>query len=318
MDRNLWALACSTVAAVMMAVGCSLIKPPADSDRSGVSAGGMGNEQLVELLAPRRIALKVMIATRPVDDPELREILWTAADEHVIPPEQRQRLEANGLRVAVVDTVFPPEIEEMLSPEAPVGQRIDPTIVAVPDGHATPIMLGPDQAVEHKTLFLSLGNGAVGRDYERATGAMRVSASQADGGIAMRVVPEIHHGSDQLRYAPAENLGPFEPEQFVMREGKLEESFRDLTAKLTLEPEQVLILGCWPDRPGSLGHFLFTKTEPKSDRLLQTVVFIWATSTGATEIPWVEPVTPPNNLRRVDPSELGVEEVTPGRSTRRE
>ncbi|MEW4566785.1 hypothetical protein AB1L88_02870 [Tautonia sp. JC769] len=306
MDRNLWALACSTIAALTMAVGCSLIKPPAEAERSGVSLGGMGNDQLVDLLAPRRIALKVMIATRPIDDPELREIVWTAADEHVLPPEQRQRLEANGLRVAVVDTVFPPEVEELLSPEAPVGQRIDPTIVAVPDGHATPIMLGPDEAAAHKTLFLSLGGGAVGRDYEHVRGAVRVSASQADGGMAMRVVPEIHHGSDQLRYAPAENVGPFEPEQFVMREGKLEESFRDLTARLTLGPEQVLILGCWPDRPGSLGHFLFTKAEPKSDRLLQTVVFIWATPTGATEIPWVEPVTPPSSLLRVDPSELGV------------
>ena len=69
---------------------------------------------------------------------------------------------------------------------------------------------------------------------------------------------------------------------------------------------QVLLLGCWPDRPGSLGHFLYTKTEPKSDRLLQSVVLLWAAPAGSTEIPWVEPVTPPSNLRKVAPSELGV------------
>ena len=91
----------------------------------------------------------------------------------------------------------------------------------------------------------------------------------------------------------------------VATDGRSELVLRDNT-KLALGPGQVLVLGCWPDRPGSLGHFLFTKPEPNSDRLLQCVVFLWAVPTGPTEIPWVDPVTPPTNLRPVDPSEVGL------------
>ena len=308
MDRKFWALAGSMAASIVMALGCSLIKPAGEPDAALTSiGGGMAKDQLAELLSPQRIALKVMIATRPIDEPTLRDAVWAVADEHIIDTEQRHRLEANGLRVAVLSGSLPPEVEAMLSPDAPQGERVDPTIIANPDGHATPIMVGPDEPVDRKTLFLSLEGGAVGRDYEQARAAIRVSASQSGENIALRVVPEIHHGSNQLRYAPADNIGEFEPEQFVMRDGQNEESFRDLVAKVSLEPGQVLILGCWPDRPGSLGHFLYTKSEPKSDRLLQSVVFLWAKPTGATEIPWVEPVAPPSNLRKVEPSELGME-----------
>ncbi|QDV32242.1 hypothetical protein [Tautonia plasticadhaerens] len=334
MDRNLRALAWSLAASALLALGCSLVKPDSDAPLSSSIASASGEETLAELLNPRRlamkakvasmsseeqqraaelldperIALKVMIATRPIDEPSLRDAIWAVADEHALDADLRLRLEANGLRVGVVDGSMPPEVEELLSPEAPQGERIDPLVVAVPNGHATPIMVGPDEPVDRKTLFLSLANGAVGRDYENARAAIRVSASRDGDAIGLRVVPEIHHGFSQLRYAPADNLGPFEPEQFVMRDGQQEESFRDLAASLTIAPGQVLVLGCWPDRPGSLGHFHYTKLEPKSDRLLQSVVFLWATPTGPTEIPWVEPVSPPSNLRRVDPSELGVGE----------
>ncbi|RUL89310.1 hypothetical protein [Tautonia sociabilis] len=307
MHRLSRALACVSIAAVL-AVGCSLVKPGAEPDAALSSIGtGMDKEQLAELLAPPRIALKVMIATRPIDEPALRDLAWSVADEHVIDPDRRLRLEANGLRVAVVDGTLPPEVEEILSPDAPQGERIDPIYIAVPEGHATPIQLGPDEPVERKTLFLSLGGGAVGRDYENPRPAIRVSASRSGGSVSLRIVPEIHHGAEQIRFAPAENVGPFEPEQFVMREGQQEESFRDLAASISLSPGQILMIGCWPDRPGSLGHFLFTKNEPKSDRQLQSVVFLWASPTGATEIPWVGPIAPPNSLREVEPSELGVD-----------
>ena len=221
-------------------------------------------------------------------------------------------MEANGLRVGVIDGALPPTVESLLSPEAPPSDRIDPVVIAVPDGHATPIMLCPDVPAERMTLFLSLDNGAVGRDYDAAQGFVRVTADRAGGGVALRVVPEIHHGNEQLRYAPMENVGPFEPEQFVMKDGRLEESFRELAATLNLAPGQALIVGCWPDRPGSLGHFLMTKAEPQSDRLLQCVLFLWATPASAGAIPWVEPVAPPTGLQAVDPGELGLDAAPAG------
>ena len=307
MQRNVWALLLSTAASVAVAVGCALTGRGPDVD-PGIEGPGSGPEVRVAegALSNKRSALKVMIATRPVDDPVLGDDLWSAADEHRIDPETRQALEANGLRIGVIDGAMPPTVESLLSPDAESSDRIDPVVIAVPDGHATPISLCPDVPAERMTLFLSLENRAVGRDYEEAQGFVRVTATPAESGVALRIVPEIHHGNEQLRYSPLENVGPFEPEQFVMKDGRLEESFRDLAANLTLAPGQALIVGCWPDRAGSLGHFLMTEAESKSDRLSQSVLFLWATPAKAGAIPWVEPITPPTGLRAVDPVEFGL------------
>ena len=86
----------------------------------------------------------------------------------------------------------------------------------------------------------------------------------------------------------------------MLKDGQQEDTLRELAATLTLEPGQVAVIGCRPDRPRSLGAFLFTQPEPNSDRLLQKLVLIWA----AREQPrhWRGPRTgAPADLEPVEP-----------------
>jgi hypothetical protein len=89
-----------------------------------------------------------------------------------------------------------------------------------------------------------------------------------------------------------------------MKDGQTEESYRELASELELHPGQVAVIGGVSNKPGSLGSFLFTATEAKSDRLLQRVLLVWAsrsengngiTSTDAESSlpPGLKPVDPP-------------------------
>jgi hypothetical protein len=294
--------------------GCSLTKPDPGPDGSAagptdgpLSRFGKQAADLGQLIAPRRNALKIMIASRPIEDSVLGDDLWQAADEQAIDSEIRRKLEANGLRLGVIEGALPPEVEKLLDPENPPTERIDPVVYAQPDGIAYPITTGPSTPAEKSTLFLSQGGSAIGRDYELARGSFRVTAHQdtgALGRVKLRVVPEIHHGQIARRVGADPTAGPFDPQQFVYRDGQEEESFRDLAATLSVTPDQVLVLGCWPERAGSLGHFMLTEPESGSDRVLRKVIFIWASASSGSNIPWIDPVTPPSHLLPIDPDEL--------------
>jgi hypothetical protein len=294
--------------------GCSLTKP--DANPQGTTPAGPGhaltrfggeNGELGRLIAPRHNALKVMIASRPIEEPVLGDEVWQIADEQIVPPEIRHRLEANGLRLGVLDCPLPPTVEDLLDPTKPPPDRIDPVVFALPNGNSVPVGAGPSTAVEQLSLFFNEDGSAIGKDFHNARGAFRVTATQKlnnEASIDIRIVPEVHHGNMGRHFAADTNPAAFEPQQLIYHDGQQEESFRDLAATIALRHDQVLIIGGWPQRKGSLGHFLMTEAEIGTDRLLQKVIFLWATPTSNTAIPWVEPVTPPKDLLPVDPDEL--------------
>ncbi len=311
MKRKFWAIALSA----LLPMGCSLIQPDRLSEgglaefRQMIGSGsllGQGTQEDEPLVGPKRNALKIMIAARPIDDSVLRDDVWRMADEQVIPAALRRTLETNGLRLGIVEGRLPAEVEAILDQEVAPPNRIDPVILALPDGDPEIIRAGPAQAPERLSLFLNRDGVPTGKDYQNAQGLFRVTASQNEdqGQITLRIVPEIHHGAHQSRFDVAPVGGPYSPMEFVRRDGQIEESLRELTATVSIRPEQVLVLGCWPDRRRSLGHFLFTDLEPGSDRLVQKVIFIWATPMSSMAIPWVNVVEPPRHLQPVDPSEI--------------
>jgi hypothetical protein len=96
--------------------------------------------------------------------------------------------------------------------------------------------------------------------------------------VALRFVPELHHGPVTRRYdaMPASSSGGFNAMPFALKDGQQEETLRELAAALTLQPGQFAVVGCDPDRRNTLGSFLFTQPEANSDRLSQKVLLIWA------------------------------------------
>jgi hypothetical protein len=286
------------VSVLTAVAGCSQTRPDARPDAGQGLGALLGREGGGQVIEPKRCALKVLILPRPLHDKAVETAVWSAADEQVLAPETRRVLQANGLRVGVITGGLPADVETAVN--APPPDRIDPAEFNLPDGDNTLVSL--IESAPQASLLLNRDGRAFGRDYKDASGWFRVTATQ-DGatGVALRFVPEVHHGPVQRRFDSLPNGGgnALNPMQFMVKDGQQEETLRDLAATLTLQPGQVAAIGCDPDRRGSLGYFLFTQPEANSDRLIQKVVLVWASRNASTE-PGSQP-KPSSRLFPVEP-----------------
>ena len=217
--------------------------------------------------------LRVAIVNRPFRDPAINEVVWKAADEQAIAPEARRALEVNGLRIGQITGELPPELEAVL--EAPPPHKVEPATFLLDDGDQTLISIS--EAVDQVSLLLNRENRPSGKDYQSASGFFRVTATH-DGtsGVSLRFTPEIHHGPVQRSYQAMANVAPYAPQQFKINDGQQEETLKDLAATLSLEPGQVVVVGCRPEQERSLGSFLFLQSDTHGDQRRQKLILMWA------------------------------------------
>ena len=234
-----------------------------------------------KLVAPKRCRLDVTFLVRPVDDSTLATAVWSAADEQVVDERVRRDLDANGIRIGVIRGDLPAEVESLAHQAKP--DLVSPTSYDVPDGQSSLISLsGPASEVN---LLLCREGRVSGHELRTASGWFRITATH-DGarGVALRIVPETHHGSFRRGFQVAPSAAPLAPREFAVNEGQEEETYREMLVKLNVEPNQTVVVGRREDRERSLGSFLFTMAEPNSDRILQKVVLIRAERKTDTQV----------------------------------
>jgi hypothetical protein len=282
------------VLATTAVAGCTLHRSDVREDGLLPPLGGAG-----KVIQPKVCALRVATLSRPLRDDSINGAVWSVADEQMIAPLARRALEANGLRIGLITGDLPAAVEAVL--KAPPPHKVDPAQVVLPDGENS--LISTNAPLPQASLLLSLGTTAEGRDYKEASGFFRVTAHQEGAhGVVLRLVPEIHHGPFQNTFGAVPNPGPLTPKEFTIHKGQKEETLGDLAVTLTLEPNQVAVIGCRAESARSLGSFLFTQTEANSDRLAQKLLLIWASRTNLGEpagarpkaLPDLEPIDPPD------------------------
>jgi len=75
---------------------------------------------------------------------------------------------------------------------------------------------------------------------------------ERDGRVRIRLVPEVQHGENKLRYVGTQGVLRIEP-------GRTKRAFDDLAVEAVLAPGHMLLLGTLLDPPGSLGRRFFTQ-----------------------------------------------------------
>ena len=102
--------------------------------------------------------------------------------------------------------------------------------------------MGPP--VEEASLLLNRDNRIFGKDFREASSFFRVTPEQ-DGinDVALRLVPEIHHGPIQRNFQAIPTASPIGPQEFLIKNGQLEETIRDLATTLVLAQGKLLLLG---------------------------------------------------------------------------
>jgi len=249
----------------------SAVTPASYKSESNRDPGG-------RLIAPKRCGLSFASLSRPAKDPAINEVLWLAADEQVVPAETLRTLQANGIRIGVVSGSLPVEIEKVLNPPPP-SRKVEIVQVDLPNEDSMNVALA--SSVEPVTLLLNREGKTFGKDYQDAKGFLRITATHdSAGGVKLKIVPLIQHGPVKKGYSAAPN-GPFQPHEFMMKDGQAEEPFRDVTATVALLPGQVLAIGGRGEPGLSLGGFLFNQADVKDEKVEQRVVLIWAQPTAA-------------------------------------
>ena len=283
--------------ALLALAGCNLsrseVKKKADSITATVFNSNAERERPGRLLEPRYCKLDTAILSRAVGEKVVDASVWNVADEQSIPTDVRQALESNGIRIGVITGNLPADVLEAFK-ASPPQKETQWVHIALPEGERTPIVVGAK--TESVALLLNHRGKVNGRDYQDAEGRMIVSPTHSGSkGVALRIVPEIHHGETRRTIAPLQANGPFAQQEFAIKDGQQEEILRELAVNIDLLPGQTLVLGCHPKQTRSLGTFLFTQPEPNNDRAYQSILLIQATRNHVGESP-LKPVDEPNEM----------------------
>jgi hypothetical protein len=266
-------LAMLTVTAVfgpLIVGGCALDKNGSTPSTVITRVGGHSGA----VIEPKRCLLKVAIISRPFGDPTINEVVWRAADEQIIPPAARRVWEVNGLRVGRISGELPLELEAILNETEP-KKRVNPTNFFVDNSEPTLVVVGP--TVDQASLLLNRDNRIVGNDFRDASPYFRVTPQQeGPNDVSLRLVPEIHHGPVQRTFQAQPTASPVGPQEFMIKSGQQEETFRELATTLLLAPGQIAVIGYRPEFKRSLGNFMLTEAVAHSDQRVEKLVMIWA------------------------------------------
>lgn len=235
--------------------------------------GRIGSKPVGQIIEPKKCALRVVILDRPLRDSVLNDILWRAVDEQSIAPEARSALQANGLRMGRITGDIPMEVEAIL--DAPPPNKVEPVSFHLDEAEQT--LISVCEPAEQISILLNRDGRVFGKDFDDAGGFFRVTPQHHDGAaVSLRFTPEIHYGPIQRSFQAIQQASSYAPQQFTITDGQREESLRELSADIVLEPGQVAVLGCLPDRERSLGSFFFTLADSQADKRRQRVVLVWA------------------------------------------
>ena len=246
---------------VILTLGCTPVAPSLNGRESFLARPQMN---------PGSCAVEIFFVRFPVGSPVGNEDLWREVDESRVPAETRQLLWANGLRVGVVGTALTPAVvsllglkgsEETDKQDFPPVSLADNLTVAkrhlqLPPRDRREVLLGP--IAEELTLFVAEKRGVRGRTFEQGQPVLALMWSPlSHGRICLQVTPEVTFGQPQTRYSAIEG-------HFRLDVVRPRESFLDLQVAVPLNPGEMLVVGCSPDRPGTLGYqFFVQETDQK-------------------------------------------------------
>lgn len=248
-----------------------------------------GSSPLTPLVtAPETVHLDVVFLNYPEGDAEINRDLWQRIDEQQIPVALRSRLQANGLRIGVIDSQLPEGLEkrlqltdkplqtetqlvaDQLESDSPVRQR---SLQIRAGRRANVICTGEHQKHAEMSILVRGENGEVtGKTYRKVSGMFAARAyPEGDGRVRLDLTPEIEHGDPQRRFDQSEGM-------LRVDFGPAHERFEPLRMEVVLSPGQMVVVGAAPGRPGSLGYRLFS--EAVQDRKLQKLLIVRVARTG--------------------------------------
>ena len=246
-----------------LASGCQLFH--------GKEPFGQGHSPLQPAQAsPDSVAMEIIWARFPADDPVLDDAAWREIDETQIEPAVRRELVNNGLRAGVISGAtclprFERSSSRRIAPESlnhrAHGQSSLAELLTEPVVHGRKLQLRRNQRSEIQAsevypslpLLVSGGTELGGQTYAQAQAvyALRVDP-QPDRSATRRAHTRVHYGAPQLEIH-GRRVGA--AHGFAQRS---REVFDQLRLSVKLAPGEMLVLMSLPDAGSRLGHYFHT------------------------------------------------------------
>lgn len=256
----------------------------------------VGNKSPLVAARPERgtVSLEMYWIRFPFADPELNGPMWDAVDEHALPVETRRRLEANGLRVGLLGSQLPLELTRLLEEEETSAPRAaaptdtlqahaldvtqEPKVLRslrqIPSGGRTEVITAGAQERVSKLVALVIDDQGElsGGSYEQASTVLSIRpTTERDGRVRLEIVPRIDHGAPRNRHVPLTSAEG--PAMFRVDVRPDSRTFDELAVSPSLSGGQLLLIGCRPEREGSVGCRFFTDHRP-GEPLVQKLLVV--------------------------------------------
>lgn len=226
-------------------------------------------------VSPDSVAMEIVWARFPANDPVLDDAAWRDIDEAQLDPTVRRELTNNGLRAGIISGSMPPAIDKVLhqktSPapttadgkdgksKSPSDQSVDLLTEPIVHGHSCRLRRNQRFEIQASEIYPSLpllisgGAELGGRTFEQAQAlyALRVDP-RPDRTAMIELTPELHHGTPRLRYTGGDDG--------ILRQASLKdrEVFDRCRISARLCPGEMLVLMSLPDAGSRLGHYFHT------------------------------------------------------------
>jgi hypothetical protein len=218
--------------------------------------------------SPDSVAMEIIWARFPANDPVLGDAAWREIDETQIEPAVRRELLNNGIRAGVIGSIVPPAIDHVLhqhESSSDKGQsdkskkNAELTTDPIVHGHILRVRRNQHTDIQASEEYPSLpllvsGGGTLGgHTYEQAKAvySLRVDP-RPDRTALVELTPEIQHGASRLRFTTGDDG--------ILKQASLNERkvFDQLKLSVRLAPSEMLVLMSLPDSGSRLGHYFHT------------------------------------------------------------
>jgi hypothetical protein len=243
----------------ILLVGCRLMNDPAAT---------VGKSPLRPIRSsPDSVAVEIFWARYPCSDGEISNASWQEIDETPIPVDVRRRLATNGFRVGVVGSFLPDPLARALQLDGESGTRdppadnlllnqVDPSVEPMVRRRRLQLKAGcraeiqASGLIREVPLLLAIDGELGGCTYADAQAVFAIDVTpQPDQSVELRLVPELHHGPQKLRYMGGED-GVLRQE--AKRDRKV---FKELEMTISLSPGEMLVMMGRPDAEGKIGTY---------------------------------------------------------------
>lgn len=210
---------------------------------------------------PDDLEVHYIFIERELDSHEINDVLWAEADEQALAIEQVNDLRDNGLRLATIGSRLSPKVEEMLKKANDSGKGFRQRTRA-----GDLIRIQATENLPHWSLFTFKRGQAKGQEIEDGQGFLNIVPSIAgETAVRLSVVPVIEFGQRVNKRTPSRDLSGWQ-----MRSERESRVFEEIRFPIDLESGDYFLLGCNPERKGTIGCHFFTRLQ--SGKTWQTVL----------------------------------------------